>query len=125
MEPAAQLKTGVEHIPQLGEAEGHGMGGPDGRPHHLARIAVNPGWDIEAEHRLGAPVDLVDDVSIEPLYLPREACPEDGVYDSVAMGHGDSERFDIFKRLDFDREPLEDLQVQSCEPHRPERPELL
>ena len=62
MESSAEAAAGIEHVPDLGKAEGDGVVRPDRRPHHFPRFAVDAGGDVQAEDRLAADVDQFDHV---------------------------------------------------------------
>ena len=98
MEPAAEAAAGVEHISDLGKAEGDGMVRPDGRPQNLSRIAMDAGRDIQAENRQAGRIDPFDHLPADAVDVAVETRPEKGVDDPVRVEERRPDGFDIRNR---------------------------
>ena len=85
VKPAAQSAARVEHVSDLGEAEGDGVVRPDRRSHDLPCVAIDAGGDIQAEDRFTACVNQVDRLSVNAAHPTIEARSEQGVDDPVAV----------------------------------------
>ena len=84
---ATVVITGVEKVADLGQAEGDGQVGADGRPHHLAGVAVNAGRDIQADDRTMAGIHAFDDVGIMAAHRFGKTGPQNGIDDQIAGGY--------------------------------------
>ncbi len=61
---SAQVVSREKYVAYLGQAESDGIVRSHSRPHHLTRVAVDPGGNVDAEHCLSALVDQTNDIAI-------------------------------------------------------------
>jgi hypothetical protein len=61
------------------------MVGKNRSSHHIPRLSVDAGGDVQSEDRLSAHIDQLNRVPIDAVDLTIQARSEYGIHDSVAV----------------------------------------